>query len=348
MNTPQMNKNSDTHLDIHLEHLSATQMHQHNDETTDSHAHSHSHHHVNIQDTSGSRLLMTLGLNIIIPIAQILGGILANSVALISDAAHNFSDSGAILISYIAIRIGRKGATVQNTFGYRRAEILAAQINVVMLIGAAAFIVFEAVQRFQNPQPVIGRLVMGLAAVGIAGNGLSACLLHRDSKHSLNVRGAFLHMIGDLLTSVVVFINGLVLIFRPWYWIDPVLSILIVVFILKNCWGILKESGLILMNATPRGLDLEQIRNQLLKLPDVVGIHYMHAWNVSSTSVAYSCHIEVADQPVSRTEEIGEKIRHDLWHKFGIDHPVLQFETAQCGNGGMLCEISCGTPIKGL
>jgi len=343
-----MNKNTDTHPDNHLEHLSAKQMHQHNDETTDGHAHSHSHHHVNIQDTSGSRLLITLGLNLIIPIAQIIGGVLANSVALMSDAAHNFSDSGAILISYIAFRIGRKGATVQNTFGYRRAEILAAQINVVMLIGAAAFIVFEAVQRFQNPQPVIGRLVMGLAAVGIAGNGLSAWLLHRDSKHSLNVRGAFLHMIGDLLTSVVVFINGVVLIFKPWYWLDPVLSILIVLFILKNCCRILKESGLVLMNATPRGLDLEEIRKQLLKLPDVVGIHYMHAWNVSSTSVAFSCHIEVADQPVSRTEEIGEKIRHDLFHNFGIDHPVLQFETAQCGNGGMLCEISCGTPIKGL
>ncbi len=151
---------------------------------------------------------------------------------------------------------------------------------------------------------------------------------------------------GDLLTSVVVFINGAVLIFKPWYWLDPLLSILIVVFILKNCWEILKESGLVLMNATPRGLDLEEIRKHLLKLPDVVGIHYLHAWNVSSTSVAFSCHIEVTDQPVSRTEEIGEKIRHDLFHNFGIDHPVLQFETAQCGDGGMLCEISEGRGNK--
>lgn len=246
-----MNNITDAHTDNHQEYLLTKQIHQHNDETTDSHANSHSHHHVNLQDTSGSRLLMTLGLNLIIPIAQIIGGVLANSVALISDATHNFSDSGAILISYIAFRIGRKGATVQNTFGYRRAEILAAQINVVILVGAAAFIVFEAVQRFQNPQPVIGRLVMGLAAVGIAGNGLSAWLLHRDSKHSLNVRGAFWHMMGDLLSSVVVFINGVVLIFRPWYWLDPLLSILIVLFILKNCWVILKESGLVLMNATP-------------------------------------------------------------------------------------------------
>jgi len=337
-----MKKYTNTNTDNHQDYRSSMPIHPHNEEAIDNHTHSHSHHHVDMQDTSGSRLLMTLGLNLIIPIAQIIGGVLANSVALISDAIHNFSDSGAILISYIAFRIGRKGATVQNTFGYRRAEILAAQINVVILVGAAAFIVFEAIQRFQNPQPVIGRLVMGLAAVGIAGNGLSAWLLHRDSKHSLNVRGAFWHMMGDLLTSVVVFINGVVLIFKPWYWLDPVLSILIVLFILKNCWGILKESGLVLMNATPKGLDLEQIRKQLLKLSDVVGIHYMHAWNVSSTSVAFSCHIEVADQPVSRTEEIAEKIRHDLFHNFGIDHPILQFETAQCGNGGMLCEISEG------
>ncbi len=309
----------------------------------------HSHSHApDFKDSSGSRLLMTLGLNLIIPAAQVIGGILANSMALISDATHNFSDFAAVLISYIAFRISRKGASVHNTFGYRRAEILAALINVVLLIGAAAFIVFEAVQRFQNPQPVIGRLVMGLAAVGIAGNGLSAWLLHRDSKHSLNARGAFLHMLGDLLTSVAVFITGVVLIFRPWYWLDPLLSVLIVVFILKNCWEISKESGLILMNATPRGLDLEVIRKHLLKLPGVVGIHYLHAWNVFSTSVAFSCHIEVADQPVSRTEQLGQKIRHDLWQNFGIDHPVLQFETAKCGNGGMLCEISGGTEKNNL
>jgi len=204
----------------------------------------------------------------------------------------------------------------------------------------AAFIVFEAVQRFQHPQPVIGRLVMGLAAVGIAGNGFSAWLLHRDSKHSLNVRGAFLHMMGDLLTSVAVFITGAVLLLKPWSWLDPLLSVLIVVFILKNCWQILKESGAILMNATPRGLNLEKIRQHLLKMPGIVGVHYLHAWNVSSTSVAFSCHIEVTDRPVSATETLGAEIRHDLMHQFGIDHPILQFETVQCGNGGMLCEIS--------
>jgi cobalt-zinc-cadmium efflux system protein len=329
--------------DIPLDQTRPNEMRYPDDEEEGGHGTSGSHHHVDIEETSGSRLLMTLALNFIIPVAQVAGGIYAGSVALISDATHNFSDFAAILISYIALRIGRRGPSVHNTFGYRRTEIMAALINVVLLVGASAFIVFEAVERFQHPQAVAGRIVMALAAVGIAGNGLSAWLLHRDSKHSLNVRGAFLHMIGDLLTSVVVFINGALLIFRPWYWLDPLLSILIVIFILKNCWEILRESGLVLMNATPRGLDLEKIRRHLLKLPEVCGVHYLHAWNVSSSSVAFSCHVVVPDQPVSRTEPLAEKIRHDLLESFGIDHPVLQFETAACGDGDLLCQLACGS-----
>ena len=305
------------------------------------------HHHVDIEDTSGPRLLLTLGLNFLIPTAQVIGGLYANSVALISDATHNFSDFLAILISYVALRIGRRGASPQFTFGYRRAEIMAALINVVLLIGASVFIMAEAVHRFHHPEAVAGRIVMALAAVGIAGNGFSAWLLHRDSKHSLNVRGAFLHMMGDLLTSVAVLINGFILLFKPWYWLDPLLSVLIVAFILKNCWHILKESGAVLMNAAPRGLDIEAVKRYLEQLPEIRGVHYLHAWNLSSTSVAFSCHVLVDDQAVSSTETLAEKIRHELLHRFHIDHPVLQFETAPCGNGGMLCEISCAAPTAG-
>jgi len=301
-----------------------------------------SHQHVDVKDTSGSRLLITLALNLIIPVAQVIGGVYAHSMALISDATHNFSDFVAVLLAYIAHRIGRKGASFQNTFGYKRAEILAATMNVAILIGASAFIVYGAVERFYHPQAVLGKVVILLAGVGILGNGLSAWLLHRDSKHSLNVRGAFLHMIGDLLTSVMVLINGVVIIFRPWYWLDPLLSILIVVFILKNCWSILKAAGGILMNATPEGLNLEEIKSFLEQIPGVCGVHYLHAWNISASSIGFSCHVEVLDQLVSKTEEIGERIHHELFHRFGIDHPVLQFETTECGNGGILCEISCG------
>jgi cobalt-zinc-cadmium efflux system protein len=301
------------------------------------------HHHVPaVDDQTGVRLLLTLGLNLLIPVAQIIGGVMANSMALISDATHNFSDFAAVLIAYLAFRIARRGASVRNTFGYRRAEVLAALINVGLLIGAAVVIVIEAAERIKNPAAVSGGIVMGLAAVGILGNGLSAWLLHQDAKHSLNVRGAFWHMVGDMLTSVAVLISGVVLFYRPWYWLDPLLSFVIVGFILKNCWGIAKESGLILMNSTPPHLDLEKVRRHLQELPEVCGVHYLHAWNVSSNSVAFSCHVVVPDQAVSRTQPLAEKIRRDLLESFGIDHPVLQFETAVCGEGDLLCQLSCG------
>ena len=325
---------------LHKDHLLQVGAHQNE---SHSQAGSHHHDHVDVTETSGKRLLLTLALNFIIPVAQVVGGIISNSMALISDAIHNFSDFTAVLISYVAFRIGRKGAAPENTFGYRRAEVMAALINSAILVGASIFIVYEAVIRFLHPEPVIGGIVMILAGVGILGNGFSAWLLHRDSKDNLNIRGAFLHMMGDLLTSVVVLINGAILMFKPWYWLDPLLSLLIVVFILKNCWNIVKEATAVLMNATPKGIDIQKMKDFLENIPGVCAVHYLHAWNVSSSSIAFSCHVEVDDQAVSQTEVLGEKIRHELYHRFNIDHPILQFETTQCGNGGILCEISGGT-----
>lgn len=310
------------------------------------HVHTGMDHDLDVE-TTGPRLLLTLVLNLIIPVAQIIGGIYAHSIALVSDAVHNFSDFGAILIVYFAYLVGKKGVSASHTFGYKRAEILGATINVALLVAAAVFILYEAFERFRHPEPVIGQIVIYLAAVGILGNGLSAWLLHRGSKHSLNVRGAFLHMVGDMLTSVLVLVNGIILVFKPWYWLDPVLSFLIVIFILKNCWSILKEATGILMNATPKSLDLEEIKKALQTIPGVCGVHYLHAWNVSASSIAFSCHVEVDDQLLSQTKPLSERIRHELFHRFGIDHPILQFETAQCGNGSMLCELSCGNSGSG-
>jgi cobalt-zinc-cadmium efflux system protein len=315
--------------------------HAHEVDGHETNSHSCSHHHVDVKDTSGSRMLITLALNFIIPVVQIVGGFYAHSMALISDATHNFSDFTAIFISYVAFRIGKKSASVQNTFGYRRAEIMAALINVVILAGASAFIIYGAVHRLHHPETVSGLIVVYVAGIGILGNGISAWLLHRDSKHNLNVRSAFLHMMGDFLFSVAVLLNGVVLIFKPWYWLDPSLSLLIVLFILKNCWSILKESTTVLMNATPKNLDLQKIQNYLTDIPEVLNVHYLHAWNVSSSSVAFSCHVVLPDQALSRTEKLADKIRHDLMHFFHIDHPILQFETNECGNGSLLCELSC-------
>lgn len=305
------------------------------------HSNGCSHHHGLPASSTGIRLLITLALNFIIPVIQIIGGIAAGSMALISDATHNFSDFTAILISYIALKIGKKGASLHNTFGYRRAEILAALLNVAILFGASAIIVYGAFQRLRTPEIISGGLVMGIAAIGVIGNGFSAWLLHRDAKDSLNVRGAFLHMMGDMLTSVVVLINGLILIYKPWYWLDPLLSLMIVIFIVKNCWTILKESTAILMNATPMGLDIQAVQTFLQNFPDILGVHYLHAWSLGSSGVAFSCHVVVDDQPISRTRELRKKINHSLFHEFGIDHPVLQFETNPCGNGNLFCEYSC-------
>jgi cobalt-zinc-cadmium efflux system protein len=305
------------------------------------HSNGCSHHHHLPEGSTGTRLLITLALNFIIPTVQVIGGIAAHSMALISDATHNFSDFTAILISYFALKIGKKGASLQNTFGYRRAEILAAMLNVAILIGASAIIVYGAFQRLQRPEIVSGGLVMGIAAIGVIGNGFSAWLLHRDAKDSLNVRGAFLHMMGDMLTSVVVLLNGLILIYRPWYWLDPLLSLLIVIFIVKNCWSILKESSAILMNATPGGLDIQAVQAFLQNFPDISGVHYLHAWSLGSSGVAFSCHVVVEDQPISQTRQLREKISRALFQEFGIDHPVLQFETDACGNGNLFCEEIC-------
>jgi cobalt-zinc-cadmium efflux system protein len=309
------------------------------------HHHQHSllngHHPVDVQDTSGPRLLLTMFLNLLIPAVQVVGGLQAHSMALLSDAAHNFSDFTAVLIAYVANRIGRRGASVRNTFGYRRVEILAAAINVAVLLGAAAFIVIEAFHRLHHPDAVSGKLVVLVAMVGVIGNGLSAWLLHHDAGHNLNVRGAFLHMLGDLLTSVVVVLNGIVLMFKPWYWLDPVLSMVIAIFIVKNCWTILKEATCILMNATPNGLDIHKIRDFLERIPGIRNVHYLHAWNVCSSSVAFSCHVVVPDQHLSKIDALKEKIRHQLLHQFGIDHPILQFETSPCGEGEVLCALSC-------
>jgi len=299
------------------------------------------HHHMDIENISGARLFITLVLNLIIPIVQIIGGIFANSVALISDATHNFSDFTAVLISYIAYRIGKKGASVRNTFGYKRAEVVASLVNVMILSGASIFIIYEAFHRLYQPDVVSGMIVVAIAAIGVVGNGLSVLLLHRDSKHNLNIRSAFLHMLGDFLFSVMVVVVGLIIIFKPWFWLDPLLSLLIVLFILKNCWSIFKEATAVLMNATPKGLDVNELRNDIETISGVNGAHYLHAWRLSSKSIAFSCHVVVPEQRVSETEKIASQIREMLFHRHGIDHPTLQFETSPCGNGSMLCELAC-------
>ncbi len=299
-------------------------------------AHNHDH-----SQEMGKRLLLAMLINLLIPVAQIAGGMVAGSMALISDAVHNLGDFTSLLIAYAAHMAGKKGPSLKHTFGMQRMEVLAAVVNVALLGGAAVYIAIEAISRLASPAPVELGIVAWMAMLGIVGNGLSALILHRDSMHNLNARGAFLHMVGDLMTSVAVLVGAVVMRFVDAPWIDPALSLAIVAYIAASGFSLLKDAVHVLMDGTPRGLDLNQLKAEIESIDEVQGIHYLHAWSVGGRSVAMTCHVVVPDQPISATENISVKIARLLMEKFDIDHPVLQFETRECGTGELLCGMTC-------
>lgn len=295
----------------------------------------HPHHH---PETSwGKRLFITMGLNLVIPAVQIGAGFLSGSMALISDALHNLSDFISILISYMALKIGKRGPSHSQTFGYGRVEILAAVFNVALLFGAGLFIAVEGWIRLQNPTPIQGNLVIGAALLGVLANGISTWMLHDGAKENLNMRGAFLHMLTDALTSLGVAVLGLIWLFLPWYWLDSLVSWAIVILILYSGWGILKEACLILMNATPPGIDLEAIQQAVEALEGIEGFHHLHVWNPTSGTIALAAHVIVPDQMLCQVDGLALKVRELLLTKFKIDHPTLQFETNAFTSKELLC-----------
>ena len=295
------------------------------------------HNHSHRESSWGRGLAVSMVINLIIPVVQIVGGIVSGSMALISDALHNLSDFIALTINYAALKIGKRGPTMQQTFGYKRVEIFATLISVALLYGAAFYIAAEAWQRLRNPQPIAGQLVIWVALVGFAGNALSAFLLHSGARENMNMKSAFLHMLSDAATSLVVAVLGIIWLYRPWYWLDPLCSWLIVALILYSGWDLLKDSYLILMDATPPGINLTHIQQALQSLEEIKEIHDLHVWNLSAESIALAVHITVPDQMMSRVDELACQVRGILLDRFKIDHPVLQFETNSCSSGKLLC-----------
>lgn len=283
------------------------------------------------------RLRLVLLLNLGIPLVQMAAGLWANSMALLSDATHNFSDFTAVGITYLARIWGRRPPNARSTFGHQRLETLAVLLNVGLLLAAAGFIVYHAIARLINPEPVSGGLVMAAAGVGVLGNGYSTWLLQRDAGHSLNLRGAFLHMLADFLTSLGVLVSGLVLFYWPVNWLDPLLSVAIAVLIAKNAVDLLREAASVLLNRTPRGLDLAAVKAWLEARPEVAQAHHLHAWSISDQEVAFSAHLVVADQALSQVEVLAHNIQQGLSRGFGIGHATLQFETIACDLGAGSC-----------
>jgi cobalt-zinc-cadmium efflux system protein len=272
-------------------------------------------------------------LNAFITAGEVAGGLLSNSLSLLSDALHNLSDTVSIFIAWLAERAGRKPSSIRKTFGFRRIEILAALVNASALVAVCIYLVIEAWERLSNPQEVHGLVMMLTALAGLAGNLAGVLLLRKDSGRNINIRAAYLHLLGDTFSSVAVVAGGVMIYFFRIYWIDPVLTILISLYILKETYALLKQVVNILMQAVPAGLRLEEVEKAILCIDGVANVHHVHAWNLTDQEVHFECHIDLKnDIRLSETDPIRSRIERELRERFGIGHTTLQFEFDCCGD----------------
>ena len=299
------------------------------------HSHGHSHTHVS-EETREKNLFITIALNFLITIVQIAGGIVSGSLALLSDALHNLSDGVALVIAYIAMRLSKRPKSFKYTFGMKRAEVLAAIFNASTLIIISFFLIKEAIERFSNPEPIKGTLMLVVASVGLAANFAGIMLLKAGSKDNINIRSAYFHLLSDTISSVAVIIGAVFIIFFQIYWIDPVLTILISLYILNETLKIVKEAVDMVMMSSPADIDISEIKKLLEALPLVQNIHHVHIWRLNEKETHFEAHIEVDDMTVAESTEMQKEIEHLLHDKFEINHTILQFECNKCDNKSMI------------
>lgn len=287
--------------------------------------HKHEHHeHGNLK---GKNLFIAVVLNVIITVAQLIGGILSGSLALLSDALHNFSDVLSLLISYGANTLSQKEGNKSRTFGYRRAEILATLFNASTLIAIALYIIFEAINRFLAPEAVDSTLVIWLGLLGILVNGGSMFLLKDDTHGNMNIRAAYLHMLGDVLTSVAVVVGGILMMFWQVYWVDPVVSVLIALYLMYASYGLLKESSAILMQFAPKSIDIESIVESIKAEQPITNVHHIHIWNLDDHRIHFEAHLDFRDNvTLEESTEIIEILEKMLEEKYDIGHTTFQCE----------------------
>jgi len=290
-------------------------------------SHDHSHR------TLGRRLLIGLVINAGMLALQVVGGISANSLGLLSDAAHNGSDVAALGMAYAADRVRTRPGTDKLTYAYGRWEVLVALINAVALIAVSAVIVYAAVGRLLHPSPVNGPLVMAFALVSLVGNALAAWLL--QGERSVNARSAFLHLAGDAAASGAVLVGGLLIWLAHLDRVDPVLSIAIAVWITRGAIKVIVEAGRILLEGVPVGLDLADVERAVLGVDGVAGVHDMHVWSVSSSDAVLSAHVQLADGQLSGATRVVDQIKGALATSFGVHHATLEVECVgrECADG---------------
>lgn len=299
--------------------------------------HASGHDHVR---SSSKRLLAATFLNLAITAAEIAGGLLSNSLSLLSDALHNLGDGIAVFIAFVAHKVSKRGSSPSRTFGYKRVEILAAFINSVVLVVICIFLIYEAVLRFSHPAPIKGLIMFVVAAAGLLGNLAGVLILHSASPGNINIRAAYLHLLGDTLSSVVVILGGILIWFFNAAWIDPLVTILISAYILRETYRLLRESIDILMQATPRNLRLDLIKKEIEKFPEVLNIHHIHAWNLNDREIHFEGHLDLReDLRTSNTEVVRGRIEKMLREKFDIAHTTIQVEYGCCDDKEMIHEL---------
>ena len=284
-------------------------------------------HNQDTKQVSLSKMVFTVVLNLTITAAQIVGGIISGSLALISDAIHNLSDSVSIILAWFAQVLSRKPSTLKSTFGYKRAEILAAFINSVALIIISVYLIYEAVNRMLYPKPVDAKWMFWLGLLGLIANGISVLILEREKNKNINLKAAYLHLLGDALTSLAVIVGAVLIWFFNVIWIDAAVTILIGIYLLVHTWKLLKESVTILMQMTPADFDISKVELRLKMIEGLKNVHHIHVWNLTDKLLHFECHLRLDnDLKISETEDIFEQAKKILKNEFDIEHVTIQFE----------------------
>jgi cobalt-zinc-cadmium efflux system protein len=296
-------------------------------------------HFGDLANQTTKRLALSLGLTAAFVLVEIIAGIFGNSLALLTDAAHNFTDVIALGLSWYAVKLATQPAHAGKTFGYHRVGILVALVNSTTLILIALGIFYEAYHRFITPPEVDATILIGVGALAFFINLGTAWLVKSGSEHDLNLRSAFLHLMGDVLSTLGAVIAGIIIAFTNWNWLDPLVSVLIGVFILWNAWGILRQSIHILLESTPESIDMDSMVASLLKVEGVRGVHDLHVWSINESLRVLSAHIVTDDISISQGAAIQKDLHAVLTHKYNIQHATLQLECEGCKHGLLFCDI---------
>ena len=302
------------------------------------HSHNHDHSHAH-PDLKGRNLFISIFLNILITIAQVIGGLVSGSLSLLSDALHNFSDVISLIISYIATVLSKKEASTKRTFGYKRAEIIAAFVNSATLIVVALVLIKESIERFIAPQEIESDLVIWLSLLGITANGLSVLLIKKDADRNMNMKSAYLHLFTDMMASVAVLIGGILMKFYEVYWVDPLLTMIIALYLIYMGYDLLRRSTRVLMLFTPESIKIQQIVSSICKIESINNVHHVHVWQLNEEEIHLEAHVNFdQDITISEFDLILVKIEEDVFHNFSINHVNIQPEFGKCESDSLITQ----------